>query len=44
MAEGLLRSLGGERFTVVSAGTVATTVRPKTIAVMAELGIDITGQ
>lgn len=44
MAEGLLRALGGEHVTVVSAGTVATAVRPEAIAVMAELGIDIAGQ
>lgn len=44
MAEGLLRTLGGERFVVVSAGTVATAVRPEASAVMAELGIDIAGQ
>jgi len=44
MAEGLLRALGGDRFDVASAGTVATVVRPEAIAVMAELGIDITGQ
>ena len=41
MAEGLLRSLAGERFEVHSAGTVATLVRPEAIAVMGELGIDI---
>ncbi len=44
MAEGLLRDLGGERFEVVSAGTVATVVRPEAIEVMRELGIDISGQ
>lgn len=44
MAEGLLRALGGERFTVSSAGTVATAVRSEALAVMAELGIDIAGQ
>jgi arsenate reductase (thioredoxin) len=41
MAEGLLRALGGDRFEVMSAGTVATRVRPEAIAAMAELGIDI---
>jgi arsenate reductase len=41
IAEGLLRSLGGGRVDVVSAGTVATNVRPEAIAVMRELGIDI---
>jgi arsenate reductase len=44
MAEGLLRHLGGERFEVFSAGTEATHVRPLAIRVMAELGIDISGQ
>jgi len=41
MAEGLLRTLGGPGFEVSSAGTVATAVRPEAVAVMAELGIDI---
>ena len=44
MAEGLLRSIGGERFEVYSAGTEATEVRPLAIRAMAELGIDISGQ
>jgi arsenate reductase len=44
MAEGLLRSLGGNRFKAFSAGTEATRVRPEAIAVMAELGIDISRQ
>lgn len=44
MAEGLLRAFGGESFASVSAGTVATRVRPEAMAVMAELGIDISGQ
>ncbi len=44
MAEGLLRGLGAGRFEAFSAGTVATRVRPEAIAVMQELGIDITGQ
>ncbi len=43
MAEGLLRHFAGGRFDVESAGTVASFVRPQAIAVMAELGIDITG-
>ena len=41
MAEGLLRNLGGDRLEVESAGTVASFVRPQAIAVMAEIGIDI---
>src|SRR5229473_5410364 len=44
MAEGLLRTLGGERFEAFSAGTEATHVRPLAIRAMAELGIDISGQ
>ena len=44
MAEGLLRHLAGDRFEVFSAGTEATLVRPLAIQVMAELGIDISGQ
>jgi len=41
MAEGLLRHDSGERFTVESAGTKPSTVRPEAIAVMKEVGIDI---
>ena len=41
MAEGLLRSLGGDKFEVESAGTVASFVRPQAIAAMAEIGVDI---
>ena len=44
MAEGLLRHLGGDRFEARSAGTEATHVRPLAIAVMSELGIDISKQ
>jgi arsenate reductase len=43
MAEGLLRHDRGDEFDVESAGTRATTVRPEAIAVMQELGIDISG-
>jgi arsenate reductase len=44
MAEGLLRTLGGDRFEVHSAGTVASGVNPEAIRAMAELGIDIQHQ
>jgi arsenate reductase len=44
MAEGLLRHDAGEQFLVESAGTKPSTVRPEAIAVMGELGIDISGQ
>jgi len=43
MAEGLLRDLSGDRFEVFSAGTIASFVRPQAIAVMNEIGIDISG-
>jgi arsenate reductase len=43
MAEGLLRHDGGGRFVVASAGTRPGHVRPEAIAVMQEIGIDITG-
>ncbi len=43
MAEGLLRADQGDRFDVRSAGTRATLVRPEAIAVLGELGIDISG-
>ena len=41
MAEGLLQTAASDRFEVHSAGTVATSVRPEAVRVMAELGIDI---
>ena len=41
MAEGLLRQDSGDRFEVESAGTKPGSVRPEAIAVMRELGIDI---
>jgi arsenate reductase (thioredoxin) len=44
MAEGLLRHEAGDRFDVYSAGTKPTVVRPEAIAVMAEVGIDISGR
>jgi len=43
MAEGLLRARG-DRFEDQSAGPHPTRVRPEAIAVMGELGIDISGQ
>ncbi len=43
MAEGFMRHDHGERFEVESAGTKATLVRPEAIAVMKEIGIDISG-
>ena len=44
MAEGFLHALGGRRYEVVSAGTEQTHVRSEAVAVMAERGIDISGQ
>ncbi len=41
MAEGLLRHEGGATFEVHSAGTHPASVRPEAVAVMSELGIDI---
>jgi len=43
MAEGLLRHDAGDGFDVESAGTRPSRVRPEAIAVMRELGIDISG-
>ena len=44
MAEGFLRHIGGERFDVHSAGTVATAVRPMAVQVMSEAGVHISAQ
>lgn len=45
MAEGFLRSLYGERFESLSAGAKpAGYVHPRAMAVMAESGVDISGQ
>jgi len=41
MAEGLLRHESGDQYEVSSAGTNPRQVRPEAIAVMRELGIDI---
>ncbi len=43
MAEGLLRHDFGDRLRVDSAGSKPGIVRPEAIAVMAEVGIDISG-
>jgi arsenate reductase (thioredoxin) len=42
MAEGLFRHLAPKDWEIHSAGTRASLVRPEAIAVMAELGIDLT--
>ncbi len=44
MAEGLLRHLYGEKYEVFSAGSNPTRVHPLAVRVMAEAGIDISGQ
>jgi len=43
MGEGLFRTEGGGGFEVFSAGTKPSSVRPEAIAVMKEIGIDISG-
>lgn len=43
MAEGILCHIAGDKYEVESAGTVASFVRPQAIAVMSEIGIDISG-
>jgi arsenate reductase len=44
MAEGIVNHDLGDRFQAFSAGTEATLVNPLAVQVMAELGIDISGQ
>jgi len=44
MAEGWLKTLGGDAFEVYSAGIVAHGKNPRAIAVMKEAGVDISGQ
>lgn len=41
MAEGLLRSMAGDRFEVFSAGTRPVGVNPHAVSALTELGIDI---
>jgi arsenate reductase len=43
MAEGLLRHDAGDRFEVFSAGVKPSKVRPEAVAVMRELGVDLSG-
>ena len=43
MAEGLLRSMAGDRLDIFSAGTRPAGLNPNAVAAMAELGIDISG-
>lgn len=43
LAEGWLRHLAGDRLVALSAGTHPQGVNPRAIAVMAEVGVDISG-
>jgi arsenate reductase len=43
MAEGLLRSMAGDRLDAFSAGTRPAGLNPNAVAAMAEIGIDISG-
>ena len=43
MAEGLLRSMAGDKIEVESAGVEPSSVRPEAIDAMGEIGIDISG-
>src|SRR6185369_17600255 len=43
MGEGLFRERGGDTYEVFSAGSKPSRVRPEAIAVMREIGIDISG-
>ena len=44
MAEGLLRAMYGDRYEAYSAGVEATSVDPRAVRAMLEIGIDISGQ
>lgn len=44
MAEGLLRTIYGDRYEAYSAGVEATNVNPHAVTVMKEIGIDISSQ
>ena len=43
MAEGWLRNLAGDQFEVASAGLEAHGLNPNAVAVMTELGVDLSG-
>lgn len=43
MGEGLFRHIGGKGWEVHSAGTKPSLVRPEAIAVMREIGVDLSG-
>ena len=44
MAEAMLRTWGGDKFEAFSAGTEASGIKPETVQVMNEIGIDISNQ
>jgi arsenate reductase len=44
IAEGLLRAMYGDRYEAYSAGVEATSVDPRAVLVMKDIGIDISGQ
>jgi arsenate reductase len=44
MAEAFLRKLGGDRYEAYSAGMEARGLHPMTVQVMAEVGVDVSGQ
>ncbi len=44
MAEGWARALAGDRWEIYSAGLEAHGVNPRAVQVMAEVGVDISGQ
>jgi arsenate reductase len=44
MAEAFLRKLGGEKYEAYSAGMYPKGLHPMTVQVMAEVGIDVSGQ
>ena len=44
MAEGLLRHVAGDRFNAHSAGTKPSGLAEETVAVMREIGVDVSGQ
>jgi len=44
MAEGLLRNLAGDHYDIFSAGTNPKGLHPRSVDVMKEIGIDVSGQ
>lgn len=43
IAEGFLRAMAGDRFDAISAGSEETPLDPDAVAVMREVGVDISG-